>query len=230
LLYICLTKSMKSQTEMVFRRHGGARRGSGPKKRHRHDISHHARPALDERHPLHVMLRVRRDAPGLRQRHLYHAIRAALRQSAGDPDRGFRVVHMSIQSSHLHLIAEADSAGALSKGMQGLAISAAKRINNALGRHGALFEHRYKAVPLASLTQLRACVLYVVNNWRKHGEDRGYTGAVDWYSTGPQLWPISGPVPEGYAPLPTSPPRTWALQAGWQKLGPIDPFARPGGG
>jgi hypothetical protein len=66
-------------------------------------------------------------------------------------------------------------------------------------------------------------VLYVVNNWRRHGEDRGYSGAVDWYSSGVHLWP-TGPHPAGYVPLATSPPRTWLLR----HVGTLDPRARPG--
>ncbi|HEY4239357.1 MAG TPA: transposase [Kofleriaceae bacterium] len=132
---------MKRQTEMVFRRN-------------RFDISHHARPFHDKRHPVHVMLRVRGDVPGLRQRRLYHALRTALRTVATRED--FRVVHMSIQASHLHLIVEASSARSLSRGMQGLTISAAKRINRALGRRGSLFAYRYKAVPLTCRAESRS--------------------------------------------------------------------------
>ena len=48
--------------------------------------------------------------------------------------RGFRIVHLSIQRTHLHLIVEARNRTALSKGMQGFLISAARGINAALSR------------------------------------------------------------------------------------------------
>ena len=41
----------------------------------------------------------------------------------------FRICHFSIQRHHIHLVCEADGAEALARGIQGFAISAARRLN-----------------------------------------------------------------------------------------------------
>ena len=65
----------------------------------------------------------------LRRWRVYYAFRRALATSLAHVD--FRVVHLSIQRTHVHLIAEAADHDALARGMQGLLISAARRINRA---------------------------------------------------------------------------------------------------
>ena len=45
-----------------------------------------------------------------------------------------RIVHLSVQRTHLHMIVEAQSRLALAKGMNAFGISAAKQINRAAGR------------------------------------------------------------------------------------------------
>ncbi len=77
--------------------------------------------------PVHVTLRVQ---PGIgylrayrRTKLLEDAFRKARRRD------GMRIVHYSIQGNHLHLLVEVDDAEALARGMQGLAIRIAKRLN-----------------------------------------------------------------------------------------------------
>ncbi|HEY2031032.1 MAG TPA: transposase [Myxococcales bacterium] len=61
-----------------------------------------------------------------------------------------RIAHYSIQGNHLHLVVEADDGSALSRGMQGLAVRIARRLNAHLGRRGAVFADRYHAHVLES--------------------------------------------------------------------------------
>jgi len=42
---------------------------------------------------------------------------------------GFRLVHFSVQSNHMHLIAEAEDARSLSRGMQALGVRIARAVN-----------------------------------------------------------------------------------------------------
>src|SRR6185295_8583087 len=97
------------------------RRKPGPKKSRRAGSPHRVRPELLARHPVHVVLRVIREVGNLRRRFTYKAIREATLTTALRED--FRIVHLSIQRTHLHLIVEASSKGALSSGMQGFQIS-----------------------------------------------------------------------------------------------------------
>jgi REP element-mobilizing transposase RayT len=107
--------------------------------------AHRRRVELDPQHPLHVTLRADAAAGRLRKRHAYQAARQALRTTFGRAD--FRVVHVSIQHNHVHLIVEADSRAALSRGVQGLCISMSRRLNRRLGRSGRVFAHRYDVTP-----------------------------------------------------------------------------------
>jgi REP element-mobilizing transposase RayT len=58
---------------------------------------------------------------------------------------GMRIVHYSIQGNHLHLIVEVDDTVSLSRGVQGLAVRIARRLNALIRRRGAVFVDRYHA-------------------------------------------------------------------------------------
>jgi hypothetical protein len=89
----------RGQVEMVFRAHGGKRRGAGRKpKGHRPGACHEVRPEHDRRHPVHVTIRVVGSVDGLRRRDIYLALREATIVTARRED--FRIVHMSIQNDH----------------------------------------------------------------------------------------------------------------------------------
>jgi putative transposase len=55
---------------------------------------------------------------------------------------GCRVVHFTVQSNHLHVIAEARDAMALARGVQALSIRIARAVNRVLGRRGPVFADR----------------------------------------------------------------------------------------
>ena len=116
------------QLGFEFRARGGARAGAGrPPKGSTAGVSHLRRPAHSRHHPLHVTLRVRPGMPSLRGHVVFAQVRKALSQ--GKERFGFSLVHFSVQSNHLHLIAEAEDARALSRGVQGLSIRIARAVN-----------------------------------------------------------------------------------------------------
>jgi REP element-mobilizing transposase RayT len=156
----------RGQVEMVFRTHGGKRPGAGRKpKSARAGASHAGRPAHDPCHPVHVTIRVVGSAAGLRRKDMYLAVREATIVTAARED--FRITHMSIQHNHLHLIVEADSSSALSRGVRGFSISAARQINKAFTarggdrRTGRVFADRYHARPLTSPRAVRNAIAYI---------------------------------------------------------------------
>ena len=178
----------------------------------------------------------------LRRDEIYRAVRDAAAVAA---TRGrVRIVQISLQRTHLHLLVEAADKGALAVGMQGFEISLARNINTALGerhrrRRGRVFADRYHLVVITSPKQARHVLVYIMNNWRRHGEDR--TGAartwlLDRFSSAcsfldwEELVGKAGGwvLPEGYEPLPVSPARTWLLRAGWKLHGSISVHAVPG--
>lgn len=222
-----------TRTRGPAKRHGGWRPNAGRKKSAalRHDPSHAKRPELSFKHPVHVMLRTLPSVPRLRQREGYEAIRAALLHFvSGD---AFRVVHISIQQNHLHLIVEAADKAALRRGMQSFAIRAARLLNRGFEREGKVFAFRYKAKQIKTADYARNVLAYVLNNWRRHGEDRRRGEEYmpfDRFSSAASFafWsPRSGYEP-GEPDLPVSEPRTELLTFDWQWYGLIDPFEVPG--
>jgi REP element-mobilizing transposase RayT len=218
--------------QQLFRR-GGKRRGAGRKpKGGRAGERHGARPEFKPYHALHVVMRVVPAVGSLRRRRMYKALRdatitAALRE-------WFRIVHISLQRTHVHMIVEADDRAALARGMQGFQISAARHINTTLGaggqrRRGRVFAGRYHVGVITSPTQARHAIGYVLSNFRKHGEDRDglpSTWLVDPFSSGilfpdwqelqDEVW--MWPIRETYDPLVVRRPQGWLLAEGW-KLG-----------
>jgi len=191
----------------------------------RMDPRHRTRPEHDARHPVHVVLRVTREVSSLRTRHAYRAIRRAVDRCRARGD--FRVAHVSIQSNHVHLIVEADDKRALSRGMQGFAIVAAKRINRELHRsRGGVFAYRYYAKALITPTEVRNAICYVVNNWRHHRCDRHDSRRFDPYSSAHAVreWRLE-PHPDQ---LPVVRPTTWLLTAGYRRASAIRPDEVPG--
>lgn len=219
------------QLELGFRTWGGKREGAGRKPTRTGAASHRARPALASRFPVHVTLSTRNDLPTLRTPRLNEVIERAFRR--GKEAAGFRLTHYSIQRHHLHLIVEAKDAVALSRGIQGLAIRVAKAVNRALGRRGQVFVERYFGRILKTPKQVKHCLLYVLNNVRRHASQRGRTYGREWidpcssgaYFDGWREAPAR--LPPAGAP-PVAPARTWLLRVGWRRKGLIAVSAVPG--
>jgi REP element-mobilizing transposase RayT len=142
-------------------------RNRGGRPKGRTTVARVRRPTITGRDALHVTLRLRPGLPTLRRHHMYRTLRAAFRR--GRERFGFRLVHFSVQSNHLHLLCEAADRGALSRGMQGLAIRIARGVNRVAQRRGALFADRYHLHVLRSPRQVRNALLYVLRNGVRHG-------------------------------------------------------------
>jgi REP element-mobilizing transposase RayT len=231
-------RSSESGQLVMFKPRGGKRRGAGrPPKGPRAGSPHQERPFLHARYPVHVTLRSVGAVGNLRRRCVYQAIREATLTTARRED--FRIVQLSIQRTHIHLLVEADHKVALARGMQGFQISAAKHLNAAISkgksgprRRGSVFPDRYHAEIITSPRQARHAMSYCLNNFRKHGEDlrapmSGWT--IDWFSSAVMFpgWaeygdePFLWRGPPTYDPLIVYQPRTWLLREGWKKSGPI---------
>jgi REP-associated tyrosine transposase len=226
-----------------------ARRGKKlgrPRKGPRAAAAHKVRPELKRRTPVHVVLRVAQEMGSLRKRFMYRALReatitVALRELAYEAVKGaFRIVHISIQRTHVHLLVEADNKLALSRGMQSFQISAAKHMNRELSvkaklverRRGTVFPDRYHQEIITNPRQARRTLAYVLNNWRKHREDRAALAKqwpIDPYSSAIAFggWKereeavLRWRPRESYDPLVVYQPTSWLLQRGWQRHGLI---------
>ena len=206
---------------------GGRRQGAGRKPRGaRAGVAHRPRPAIRRKTPVHVTVRLVPEVGSARRFKLAPAMRKAL--AGGCCKDGFRLCQFSIQRNHLHLMCEADSNQGLARGMQGLEIRFARRVNRKLGRKGKVFADRFHAVPVRSPRQLRNALCYVMNNARRHGErlDGGDFGGVDpfssaWYFDGwsHDRWRRGLDPPRGEPCV--APADSWLMTEGWRRHGAI---------
>jgi REP element-mobilizing transposase RayT len=220
----------------LFRR-GGKRKGAGRKpKGARAGTPHKKRPKVMPGYGLHIVLRVVPEVGNLRRRRMYKVMREATIVAA--VRERIRIVHISLQRTHVHLLVEASDANALASGMQGFQVSAARNINTLLGegkyrrRRGRVFADRYHLTVVKSPTQARHTISYILSNWRKHGEDKeglASTWLVDPFSSGisfPDWKELEGkdlmwPIRQTYDPLMVRRPASWLLSEGWKLSGEI---------
>jgi REP element-mobilizing transposase RayT len=184
---------------------------------------------LAARFPVHVTMKALPTAPRLREGRCFRVICAAF---AAAKDRfGFRLTQFTVQGNHVHLICEARDREALSRGMQGLAIRIARRVNRRTGRSGRLFAERYHARILRTPSEVRGALAYVLCNFRRHGHPGAGRDWIDELSSARYFDGWTRPIrrwamdrPE----CPVVPPSAWLLREGWRKCGLIRPDEHPG--
>ncbi len=163
---------------------------------------------------------------------LFKELLADLRRRHGE---SFRIPHFSIQSNHLHLIVEAEE-GALARGIRGLMIAFARRLNRLMKRRGRVWGDRYHRRDLRTPREMKNALVYVLNNDLRHGFVRVFGKAAegearaDVYSSGPLFdgWSRRTARITYAVPWVESRPRTWLLVEGWKKHGLVDPTKQPG--
>ncbi len=229
-------RARKRHVQQELFRRGGKRKGAGRKpKGVRAGSPHEARPEIKPSQALHVVLRVAPGVGSLRRRKMYQAMRDATIVAA--VRERIRIVQLSLQRTHVHLLVEAEGKEALARGMQGFQISSARNINTMLGdgrrrRRGPVFVDRYHLEVITSPRRARHALNYVMNNWRKHGEDRqglASTWLVDPFSSAISFpdWKeledkdVMWPMRATYDPLMVRRPASWLLREGWKLCGPI---------
>ncbi len=165
------------QLELPVRTPGGRRKGAG-RPITKGIVLHRQRPQFPGRFPLHITYKIRKEVGSLRTDRRFLRIKRAFRY--GYDRFGMKMSEFSVQGNHIHLIVEAKSRHALSRGMQGLAIRIAKGINRASGRKGQIFADRYHARILRTVAEVRNAVNYVRKNWHKHQREQRRWSS-DWY-------------------------------------------------
>jgi hypothetical protein len=166
-------------------------------------------------HPIHVTVRLRAGLPSLRETAARDRVMHAF--VAGRERFGFRLAQYSLQTNHLHLIAEAEDERALSRGMQGLLVRIAHALNELWGHVGSVFADRFHARALRTPREVRTALVYVLQNARHHGFSmRG----VDPCSSGPWFdgWKERLAITVG---RPMARARSWLLCEGWRRRGLI---------
>src|SRR5690348_2590384 len=204
---------------------GGRRKGAGRKPAGaRAGVPHRPRAPHAAYHPVHVtMRRVREGVPSLRMGSRFDAVEAAIGAASSD---AFRVCHFSVLGNHVHLVVEAKDRVALARGIQGLAIRAARGVNRALARSGRVWGDRYHAEELRTPKQVRQAIAYVLLNRRKH--DPLAPRGVDPRSSGAWFTGWARPFRRPERPAAVAAPHTWLLSIGWRRAGLVLDDERPG--
>jgi REP element-mobilizing transposase RayT len=201
---------------------GGKRDGAGRKPNTvKRSVPHRERPRHRAAHPLHITMRT--TVHGLRDQSVFASARQA---SARASRTDFRVVHFSVQDNHLHLLVEAKDKHELTRGMRGLAVRMARRINGALRRRGKVFAERYHARELTAPRAVRNALVYILHNHRKHGVSLAWLDAcssarefdgwrrdllLDVARSSPRAGPSETPA--------VVPAKTWVASVGWRRAG-----------
>ena len=195
-----------------WRPRGGWREGAG-RKRTSSFVPHRSRERF-RNGVCHVTLRLGQGLPTLRSKRVA---------------RAFRLGHYSLQRNHVHLIAEAENAAALGRGVRALGIRLARAANRIWSRRGPVIADRYHFRLLRTPREVRNALRYVLLNVRKHV--RSHTGSVhpDPASSGPwfEAWEEYFPRPR--APSPVAKARSWLLGQGWLRHGRISLAEAPSG-
>jgi putative transposase len=127
-------------------------------------------------------------------------IKQALHDASGH--LGMQVVHFSVQANHLHLVVEAEGRDALSRGMKGLAVRVAVRLNRLAKRRGTVFADRYYVRVLESPRAVANALRYVFENYQHHARE-----ALHWSWRDPFASSTESPLRE---------PSLWLLRVGWK--------------
>lgn len=172
-----------------------------------------------------MTLRLARGLPTLRAKRAFEVVRGAL-VDANACER-VRVVECSVQANHLHLLVESPDCDSMARGMNGLVVRLARRLNRLWKRVGRVFPDRYHARALKTPREVRNALVYVFANARKHGA---------WFGAGPDPF-SSGAMFDGWkrsiANVAVSSSRwltrarTWLLNVGWRRHGLLDPQETP---
>lgn len=234
--YHCLIKMRATgQCELRFGDpRGGKRKGAGRKRApgSKPRVRHVARGVVKPGWPVHVTLRMRDDAPRLRNFELARVLRRCF--VAAKVKLGFRICQFSIQSNHIHLVCEATDRTRLTSGVQGFEVRIARAINRANGRTGKVLADRYHARALRTPREVKNVLAYVLQNHRHHGGRPvpGF-GGIDPFTSS---WWFDGWRDDawrtGLVQLELEPsvaaPRSYLLRVGWRRHGLLAPDGRRG--
>lgn len=200
---------------------GGKRKGAGRKNKSG-QVSHAKRVRIKHSTPLHATWRLKKGLSGLRCEEFFDVFKKA---SLEAQKFGLRLLHFSIQGNHLHLIFEARNNETLAQGMRSFGGRIGKAIRRKAGGVGSVFDGRYHLHAIATVSEMKNALAYVLQNTAKHSKLLNH---LDRYSSAPYfdkwrklLSKQCGPllVDHEAAPLPRylCEPRSWLAREGWMR-------------
>lgn len=155
---------MKKQLELNLYKgkNGGLRPGSGRRRIHSKGVAHRIREKVTHNTPIHINFKYKLN---IRSRNFKTILERSIENAS---DKGLTITHYTIQSNHVHLIAEAQNNRSLSCGMKSLTTTIVKLFNK-----GSIQIERYHLHVLKTPTETQNALKYVLYNDLKH------TGRMD---------------------------------------------------
>lgn len=161
----------KQQSLNIFRgKFGGRRPGSGRKRIHSKGVSHRLREKVNVKTPVHINFRYKTH---IRNKEALKVLKRALINSR---KMGLRVIHCSMMTNHIHIIAEVENNRILTKGMRSLTVTFAKGL-----KKGRIQVQRYHLHVLRSVKETKNAISYVLFNQQKHAKKQ--YSVIDQYSS-----------------------------------------------
>lgn len=149
---------MKQLSINLFRgKHGGRRPNSGKKRLHSRGVAHEKREKVTSNTPLHINFKY---STFIQTERVLSILEVACYNALKFE---FEVCHYTIQSNHIHLIAEAKDTNALIRGMRSLTNTIVKKLGK-----GSIQIERYHLHVLKNPTETKYALNYVINNDIKH--------------------------------------------------------------
>jgi REP element-mobilizing transposase RayT len=169
-------------------KHGGRRPNSGRKRIHSKGVAHKTRTKITANTPFHINFKYR---TFIRTEILLEHFILAIMKSQ---KHGFRIIHFSLQTNHVHLIAEAQNNQILVKGMRSLTNSFVKRIAMTKKLKGSIQIERYHLHVLRTLKEAKNAIDYVLYNRKHHTgehlEDSFSSVVQSFFLDEGRSWPI----------------------------------------
>lgn len=207
---------------------GGARTGAGrPRATGRRNVEHRRREAHKSPWPVLVTLRARRRS--LRRQLVFPALRGAIVDTSSARPREFRACEFSVQDDHVHLLVEAQDESSLTRGITGLCVRIAKRLNRLFSLRGRFFADRHHRAALKTPARCETRSSTCSQTYASIGRSRF---VLDVYSSAPYFRAFQeccgqSPLELGIARIPRAlnppelspcaPARTWLLSLGWRR-------------
>ncbi len=90
----------------------------------------------------------------MRSARIAELLRENAERVSRDPRDDFRVLFVGAQADRVHLVVEADSTEAMTRGMSSFTIRVARWFNKATGRSGQVWDDRYRDRSLKTIAEL----------------------------------------------------------------------------
>ncbi len=226
-VYITSMQRKSKQPPLKYHGHGGARKGAGRKKNPNSGVPHIKRPSIQEKHPMHITVRLSDGVVSLRSAETFRIFQNSVKASQRF---GLRVLQYAVLGNHFHLLVEAPDLQSLTRAMKCLNVRLALGLKRLKRLSQPVLKHRFDLKILKTPTQVRNALVYVLANACKHFKRRQVYDKFSSYGVFNDVqtlkrarrdldWKLP-PIPASQKKLINdliSVPESWLASSGWRR-------------